>query len=1691
MTAMAAYEAESDDAGAEVSLVVDDDATEPTRAKQLEERGDATSGRYLARRRNHLGSIKKDLGDLQGWRSLIAELIQNADDARDASEMSFTIDEGALQVWNDGTFSRCDELEAEQCPYMVAGQPACDFHSFSDVAGGAKEDRDDATGAFGIGFTAVYQVTDRPVLTSSGLRWTIDETKPEETRIYSEEVTDSEGTVFVLPWARQLSYMRQQLEQPVITPESIRELTDELFRFVPDAMLFLRRLTRIVVRTESRAVTFTRDRTLKTIDIRSSEGESRRWHVLDGSLGSVGEDLRRTHPNELPRRRSASISVAVNLSDDSSSGRFYATLPTDESTWLPISVQGSFFPKPDRKRIRFDTAPRDEWNRAIVDGAAALVAQSLEELRDTAGDEALVRLLSSALELQERAGVGEVDGSFAAWWDRLSSTVPTAEVVPSLAGTYRSPRVALLWGGHSVEADAGPLLAGLGLDLVASGVRPAWFAFQKSLGIRQLGLDHVVAALTRLEFVSGDWASRCDTRSLAHLWRLLDHLLSTHGRSTGQSREALQRLRIFPLRNGTFTDALTARDALPGTESLLVAAGIEAPLVDNRLRDCPSLMELVLEVSPEDMVAWVEAAVDNESIPAGFDVGRFLDWFSNREEAVLAAVPDRLRGLAIFPTGSGFRPLGSLALPVAGFRDPLNLADVLHLEGRPAKTRAFLQGLGAPELTLTHYCNEFVVRAVKSGIDDARRRALLNFLATELSRLHDDVEIHNALADLPLVFCADGTSRRGAEVYFAGVDPLLVGPDHPIAAPPASPGVRRLYEWLGVSSKPRSTDVVGHCRSLRSAPSNLRETATAVLLHLAAQDEETWERDFTSLQHLPWLPVQGDPTRAARPSAVHTIFQQSLFRSQAAFLSIGQRAQASCVRVLRWLGVETEPTVGQVLAHLLHCRDEGTPVKSDTWDFLARHVNDPVLERLVNEPCILLDNGSYVLGNHCFWSENPFGRLRHHLGERFRPWSELFERLGVRDRPGAPDAVDVLQTIAVAHGGADEPLLTADAEVVESCWVFLDRLVRDGAIGPRDLAELASTECVLAADGSLQRPSNVLFRDSSAISAQFDDVARRFLIARPENQAQALEAAGVRHLRDALTTSIVERTDTDGSSHLEDRFEERRLLVLRVLATVDDDAFTKVTQFADGIDIVPLLQLTVVERIEVAGRRFESHPLDRAALFKAEEREMLVVEGQAGRRRWDEIATEMAFALGVDAGDVPNIAMCMKLVLEESSPESVVRALDAMRFPPLDDAIHVDLADEVMDTFEEKDPDEETLEHDLSDEPVTLEEDPDDVPEEPTPAESTSHGSEDEAGTAGQHEAGIGPDAAERGESDGGEEPRTEHEERETANRATDRGCRTAKSGQNRRERESQKRREREQLRSYLQPEGETGSNRERDGLSDEQRRKVDAAAVETVMAYEEHVGRSPQGMPHENEGFDILSTAADGSVRYIEVKGTSPHWDKQGVALSSRQFLEARNRSDEFWLYVVEVGKPGADPIRIQNPAGRIKQYFFDSGWRIADEERERVVRPLPQLRVHADDLKNRAVPFVDWHDGVSQLGWIDAGVEQPSRGAFALQIAGDALGLALRGGIVVAHNGEPAEYDWVVVRLPNQLDPDSGAPVCIRQWVPERDFGGTPLGVRLQSDGSIPPITVEDPSTVQILGVVTHRLRADELQAADSTDG
>jgi hypothetical protein len=177
---------------------------------------------------------------------LAYELIQNADDGG-AELLSVRVLEDRLEVWNDKPFSDCGS-NADNC----LQDPRCDFHSFRLVGSGNKVGRSETTGKFGIGFTAVYQITEHPELISAGRHWILDEAAPPDKRIRVCKgdcglAHHSSGTLFVLPYAMDELVLRERLNVRALTDEDPGVLAADLTRVVPDAMLFLRHVSEIEV----------------------------------------------------------------------------------------------------------------------------------------------------------------------------------------------------------------------------------------------------------------------------------------------------------------------------------------------------------------------------------------------------------------------------------------------------------------------------------------------------------------------------------------------------------------------------------------------------------------------------------------------------------------------------------------------------------------------------------------------------------------------------------------------------------------------------------------------------------------------------------------------------------------------------------------------------------------------------------------------------------------------------------------------------------------------------------------------------------------------------------------------------------------------------------------------------------------------------------------------------------------------------------------------------------------------------------------------------------------------------------------------------------------------------------------------------------------------------------------------------
>lgn len=128
-----------------------------------------------------------------------------------------------------------------------------------------------------------------------------------------------------------------------------------------------------------------------------------------------------------------------------------------------------------------------------------------------------------------------------------------------------------------------------------------------------------------------------------------------------------------------------------------------------------------------------------------------------------------------------------------------------------------------------------------------------------------------------------------------------------------------------------------------------------------------------------------------------------------------------------------------------------------------------------------------------------------------------------------------------------------------------------------------------------------------------------------------------------------------------------------------------------------------------------------------------------------------------------------------------------------------------------------------------------------------------------------------------------------------------------------------------------TEEERAQDEESYTRNKALGDAAEELVVQYEIQAGRAAERMTPNFPGYDIRSVdEGTGEVRFIEVKGQAGVWGARGVGLTARQFQEAKEKLESYWLYVVEnVRGPNPQITRIRNPATRVTEFRFDEGWR------------------------------------------------------------------------------------------------------------------------------------------------------------------
>jgi len=1499
---------------------------------------------------DHLGFLNSTLRNLLGYSTLAHELIQNADDAPNTTSMSFDVRDDGVIVDNDGLFTDCGELDSEEwrldCPWKHDDQRRrmCDFHRFQCVASGDKQGEADTTGAFGIGFTAVYQITDRPELISNGRHWLLFEERSEDERIEEcARCPQCEGpgipnTRFILPWANDPdSVLRRRLDVEPVTTGTPERILAELIRSVPLAMLFLKKLNKITIARNGESV--------KEYE-RAVEGDSLIvgagrdafvWHVLRTEFDAQAQRLRHDHPAIEPKR-SADVAIAIP-EDAAEDGLFCAFLPTRHRTGLPFHINADFYPKSDRKEIILDDDYKAEWNRAAIAAAGEVFSEKLEWVRDKVGHKQLWRIIQAIKEVGDKAESGGTDSSLGQFWGNVQTALGTSDVIFTSTGEWVAAGEALLLGRDD-ELQALPILESFGLRLVHTDIRFAWDILRsKIVGVRLLdGEDLAVslleAGLSERREIANLPAALKKPGAMQVLWTQIDRLLAQRVEASRRSAMVgrLAQCAIAPGQDGAFwpcedvyrADDRTVRLFQPLLSSVTFQSPLEEPVAAlDQL--CPLFdAEAAIRELEQVELGRIEQLVAEGTV----DLAKLIGWFEDQRAVIIESddLSRRLSALPIFPSTTGPRPLAELSLP-GGFRDPLDLANTVNTSTLAERIQ-FLHDLGAKYLSFIVYARDHVPRALEDdNLAPEKRREAIKLLAERLGVIRDDATTQCSLAAVAVVECQDGSFRHSADVYLpTPVVAEVLGSNALLARIPHDhrDAITEFYRWLGVAERPRLSAVVTRIKAITSDPPNGESIQAIRVLfdHLVSRlDDEDAEDELSCLRTTSWLPARGDRDEWHLPEDVYADFTAYLFESQVLFLDVPQRSQQAGTALLQFLGISSAPTEKQVVAHLLHCAEEGIEVNRQVYRWLNDRADAPAVARLVGQRCLIMSDGEYVRPEDVFWQPHPFGHYRRQLGEKFREYYKLLARLDVDENPKYSDALDVLREIAEDFGTDNRTLDDETRSIAMNCWRMLCLALENEQVAANELADLAKEKVICAPNNLLSPPEWMFFDDRPGLAAKFNGFLQNSAIQRPQGAWQAMAAAGVQPLSSAVESHLAERVDPTDDDAILNVVRQRREQLVRVLEFVRPGLADNLARL-DAIHCCAVSELVVTYTVQAYRQQRQSAPEPVQAHYLRDESTLYFVRTDS-RLNWTAVARELATIVRSEE-EPGSLASLLKEVLAAESVQAAEETLDELDIPRIDSgvgltnvpsAVEDDLGG-VVDISDEEGFDLEGQEVDESPPEETGPQTTDEAIESllgggagppPMPPELDKPDRPPGAGGPGATGAGPGTGPGSAGDGDGhpgGPRPK---------------GPRKGYSV----------------LYSYVMPD-RPDDDAPTDDEAHSRRSKVDQAGVDRVEQFEEDNERRPKIMPHKHPGYDVESYGGDGDIeRYIEVKSLSGDWVGADARLTKTQFKKAMELRDRYWLYVVERAEQDDYCIHcIQDPAGKANRFMFDPGWKQVAQE-------------------------------------------------------------------------------------------------------------------------------------------------------------
>lgn len=1203
-------------------------------------------------RRNYgvdiFGTIAEKLSSLSGFPAMANELVQNADD-EESEYIEFDFRDDGLSVTNASVFD--DD----------------DFKRICNIASRGKATEPDKTGAFGIGFISVYQVTDHPEVQSAGEKYIF---LPEQKVVESLDSKINDHTEFFLPWAFDpKSIVRTELKREAIDKNDIPRFAQELLSSSPDILLFLRNLRKIrVLRNGLLDTEFIRDDAAPPLRIiaQMKEGKPtivRKWFAYEELF--VAPEAAQL--NKEPKIGIAFPILPNNIQND---GILYDFLPTGLYTGYKFHINGDFFPTPDRKNIITEgDKPKVDWNSKVINATGKFIIKCIIDLKQRVTVEELYKFFPAHDFSNKNLPILEAIKRI------FYASAKEQEIVPDGLNEWHKPDGIYLLSLK--DANVRRALEDIRIPIVNSKLRSSWPILQAGLGTKNLDIGTLTRFIQEMRIKAGTFQINAPKpfntiKGLSNLLLFVQDRMNTPGEE--KLLNSFSQLAICPDRKGRLDQFEKLKLMTPTIERVLLKPdGI--PFVNASLQaQCKEiLLHLTSEYVWQDVIDFFSTKTSQEITQMDkanvIDLMVLYDYLADHEQPILKDYHycEKLKNSCIFMTNKQFKPLSGLCLS-GNYKDPMGLDIIIADSILTDKAKGFLKKLGVKSLDFPTYVTKYAPLYFQSEPlwrTEDKRLELTEEIRRNFSLISDNKDARNLLKTLEMIPCNDNQFHAPEKIYLRSE--LL---DIVLAKNYLYPDEQRIgknsaewNEWLkllDVSDSPKPEDVIRRIRELAAkwSPENVQaiEQLFYYLCDIFNQDSFSDEKAYEQLKYLEWLPAEGDEDNYHLPAEVFLPFSKHLFYSQGKFVPFSQRARMRG-RFLDYIGIGNYPSFTQIVKYLQWLAGQNIAPHFDIYRVLNDgydKIPEETLALLRESSCIFIDGKGYCDAGDCFWGNHPFGVYRQKASDRLRNYYNILKRIGVKEEPQLEDYLKVLVDISNKFANGNHPLDEDAKKVANTIYSFTSQHMSE--ISEDQFNDLSKKKVVLDRLGFLRIPNHMFFEDKGIMVDIFRERLKNELIDKESDTWQLLERLGVHHLSKAIHPVDFRPSNDRCSSDADmEVIKSRKLAIMTIVETQRKD-------FTDGWDLVSLDSLEVYEaaalsvkyEIKMDGRSIYSDDRSELSFYDRDVNRLYVSRSCTGQERTYEIARNLAAILN------PQIDPChiLPVLVEVLNPSQESSTID-------------------------------------------------------------------------------------------------------------------------------------------------------------------------------------------------------------------------------------------------------------------------------------------------------------------------------------------------------------------------------------------------------------------------------------------------